>query len=93
MSQNCYRNNEWDCNFQSLGRPILPTLQLSRGQRIPSVLTNEDETGSDNVCQEVASQWFIILAVTFAKEAYERVEFVLTQTLPKENERRHKTNK
>lgn len=45
------------------------------------ILTNENEAGSNDVCQQIASKWFIVLSVTFAKEANERVEFVLTQTL------------
>lgn len=44
-------------------------------------LTNEYEAGSNDVRQQIASEWFIVLAVTFAKEANERVESVLTQTL------------
>ncbi len=53
-------------------------------------LTNENEADSDDVRQQVASERFVILAVTFAKEADERVEFVLTQTLPEKKERQDK---
>lgn len=45
-------------------------------------LTNEDEAGSDDVREEVASERFIILTITFTKDANQRVEFVLAQTLP-----------
>lgn len=43
--------------------------------------TYEDEAGSDEISQYIASDRFIVSPVTFAKEANERVELVLTQTL------------
>lgn len=44
-------------------------------------LTDEDEASSDDICEKVSSDRFIVLAITFAKEANERVEVILTQTL------------
>lgn len=43
--------------------------------------TYENEADSDEISQYIASDWFIVSPVTFAKEADERVELVLTQTL------------
>lgn len=43
--------------------------------------TYENEAGSDEISQYIASDRFIVSPVTFAKEADERVELVLTQTL------------
>lgn len=51
---------------------------MSGGQEI---LTNKDEANGDDVGQDVASERFIILPITFTKEADEGVEIVLTQTL------------
>lgn len=36
-------------------------------------LTNQNEADSDEVSQDVASDWLIVLPVTFPKEADERV--------------------
>lgn len=49
-------------------------------------LTDEDEADGDDVRQHVASERLVVLAVAFAKDADERVEFVLTQTLTGEQE-------
>lgn len=43
--------------------------------------TDENEADSDEISQNIASDRFIVSPVTFAKEADERVELVLTQTL------------
>lgn len=43
--------------------------------------TYENEADSDEISQYIASDRFIVSPVTFAKEADERVELVLTQTL------------
>lgn len=43
--------------------------------------TDENEAGSNDVCQQIASDRFIVFPVPFAKEADERVELVLTQAL------------
>lgn len=44
-------------------------------------LTNENEAGSNDVRQQVASDRFVVFTVIFAKESNERVKFVLAQTL------------
>jgi len=44
-------------------------------------LTNYNEAGRYDVRQKVASERFVVFAVSFAKEANERVEMVLTETL------------
>lgn len=44
-------------------------------------LTDDDKTGSYDVCQKVGSEWFLVFTITFAKEANERVKMVLTETL------------
>lgn len=43
--------------------------------------TYENEADSDEISQYIASDRFIVSPVTFAKEADERVELVLTKTL------------
>ena len=44
-------------------------------------LTDEDEADSYDVSQQVGSERLLVSAVTFAEEADERVEMVLTETL------------
>lgn len=48
-------------------------------------LTDENEAGGDDVRQQVASERLFVLSVTFPKDADERVQFVLAQTLPGES--------
>ena len=36
-------------------------------------LTNQNEADGDDVSQDVASDWLVVLPVTFAKESDERV--------------------
>lgn len=43
--------------------------------------TYENEADRDKISQDIASDWFVVFPVTFSKEADERVELVLTQTL------------
>lgn len=43
--------------------------------------TYENEADSDEISQYIASDRFIVSPVTFSKEADERVELVLTETL------------
>lgn len=43
--------------------------------------TYENKADRDDISQEIASDRFVVFPVAFSKEANERVELVLTQTL------------
>lgn len=53
-------------------------------------LTNENKAGSDDVREQVASERFVVLTITFTKDANQRVEFVLAQTLQQTNKEKSK---
>lgn len=42
------------------------------------MLTNENEAHSDDVRQQIAPEWLLVLAITLSEESNERVELVLT---------------
>lgn len=51
--------------------------------------TYENEADSDEISQYIASDRFIVSPVTFSKEADERVELVLTETLVEKQRDNH----
>lgn len=50
-------------------------------QRWTTELTNENEGHRNNECEDIATDWLIVFAVSFGKEVQDFVDIVLTQCL------------